>query len=93
MAFAEDSAMFINDGTPNYVQATIGAALVDALLIDNFANDFGVGGFATELHCIPSQVAAVVRGTALSIGAVNYKVREAPDTSDLGITVLKLEKV
>ncbi len=92
MAFTEDSAMFINDGTPNYVQAVTGAALVDALLIDNFADDYGVGGFSRELHCIPSQVAAVARGTALSIGVVNYKVRETPDTSDHGITILKLEK-
>ena len=93
MAFTEDPSMFINDGTPNYLQATIGNNLVDALFIDNFANDFGVGGFSNELHCIPAQVTTVVRGTVIVVTGINYKVREAPDISDPGVTVLKLEKV
>jgi hypothetical protein len=92
MAFVEDSSMFINDMTPGYVRANVGGMMVDALLIDTAANDFSVGGLAIELSCIPSQVTAAVRGTAVVIGAINYKVRETPDISDPGVTVLLLEK-
>lgn len=85
--------MFINDGTPGYIQASIGGTLIDALLIDSFANDFGVGGLSLELHCIPDQVLTVARGTVVVVGVVSYKVREVPDRADPGATIFKLEKV
>lgn len=90
--FSEDFSAFINDGTPGYVLALIAAVNVPALFNQPSKDDFSVSAQSSELVCDSTLVASAVRGTAVTVKGVNYKVKDInPDGT--GITLIELEKV
>ena len=72
------------------VSATVGGATVSGIFDRPYKEDEMVAGYAPVLYCKTSAVTAVVEGTAVVIGGVNYEVAGIqPDGT--GVTGLVLQ--
>jgi hypothetical protein len=71
--------------------ATIGAAPVDGIFDNDYISTFGMDGTSPAFQCTSASVAAVVRGTAITINCVNYKaVRKESDGTGWTTVILEL---
>ena len=71
--------------------ATIGAAQVEGIFDNDYASTFSIDGTSPAFQCETDSVAAVVRGTAITINSVNYKaVRKEPDGTGWTTVILEL---
>lgn len=72
--------------------ATIGGVSVDGLFDNGYGEIYGIDSAKPSFQCASSAVAAVTRGTAVTVNAVSYTVAGIePDGT--GLTMLRLDKV
>lgn len=90
---ADDLAAFFDTAGGFAQTATVGGSSFPVIFDSAYqvAIDGVVESAGPACHARTSQVSAVVQGTAITINAVSYKVREVqPDGT--GVTVLLLER-
>lgn len=88
MAFTEDfTAFFLDFG----VDATVDGEIVRVIFDNGFAERLGIGGSAPVAVGVTDDLASVVAGTAISIGATHYTVT-AVEPDGTGMTLLRLQE-
>lgn len=91
--FAEDLAVFFDTDTGFAQSATVGAASFPVIFDNAFQSPLSgmIESTGPVCQAKSADVSTVVQGTAISINAVAYKVREVqPDGT--GVTTLFLER-
>ena len=68
-----------------------GGVLVDVIFDNAYISPFGMDGTSPAIQCAAADVAAVVRGTGVTVNAVNYKaVRKESDGAGWTTVILEL---
>lgn len=89
---ADDIAAFNDADMPAYAVATIGADGVAGRFRSAYTAAFGIDGTAPLFDAASTDVATVVRGTALTVHGTNYTVTGVEPDAVTGMTRLKLQE-
>lgn len=92
MPFVEDLDVFINDDTPGYAHAIIGANTVTGLFDNDYTGIDLVGSSDPTFLCKSSDVPLIADGSSIIINGTTYKVAGAPQPDGTGLVLLQLRK-